>query len=239
MWQLGSIGFAAPWILTTLLALPLIWWLLRITPPAPQRINFPSIRLLLGFESAQQTPQSSPLWLIILRSAAIAALILGLAGPLMNARGVMSGSGPVLLVVDDGWASASNWTGRLAAIESAINWAKRDNRPIALLTTAKDRDGRQPTVSGPFKGEVVQGLVSALQPKPWPVDRAGSIRALESFIAEGSIPVIWFSNGLGSENVAEFALKLKQFGSLEVFAHPGTSFRCWSSRPNWGWRNLL
>jgi hypothetical protein len=221
MWQLGSIGFAAPWILTTLLALPLIWWLLRITPPAPQRINFPSIRLLLGFESAQQTPQSSPLWLIILRSAAIAALILGLAGPLMNARGVMSGSGPVLLVVDDGWASASNWTGRLAAIESAINWAKRDNRPIALLTTAKDRDGRQPTVSGPFKGEVVQGLVSALQPKPWPVDRAGSIRALESFIAEGSIPVIWFSNGLGSENVAEFALKLKQFGSLEVFAPPG------------------
>lgn len=220
MWQLGSIAFAAPWILTALLSLPLIWWLLRITPPAPRRINFPAIRLLIGLQSTQQTPQSSPLWLILLRLAAIAALILGLAGPLMNAGSVMSGSGPVLLVVDDGWAAASNWPGRLAAIEATIDRAERDNRPIALLTTASDHDGQQPTVSGPFKGEAIRGLVSALQPKPWPVDLAGSIRALERFSAQGSIPVIWFSNGLAGENVAAFAAKLQQFGSLEVLAPP-------------------
>jgi len=173
------------------------------------------------FESSQQTPQSSPLWLILLRLAAVAALILGLAGPLMNAGGAMSGSGPVLLVVDDGWAAASNWPGRLAAIESKIDRAERDNRPVALLTTTRDRDGRLPAVSGPFKGETVRSLVSALQPKPWPVDRAGSILAMESFSAEGSIPVIWFSNGLGGENIAEFASRLQQFGSLEVIAPPG------------------
>jgi len=221
MWQLGSFAFSAPWILTALLALPLIWWLLRITPPAPRRIDFPTIRLLFGLESSQQTPQSSPLWLILLRLAAVAALILGLAGPLMNAGGAMSGSGPVLLVVDDGWAAASNWPGRLAAIESKIDRAERDNRPVALLTTTRDRDGRLPAVSGPFKGETVRSLVSALQPKPWPVDRAGSILAMESFSAEGSIPVIWFSNGLGGENIAEFASRLQQFGSLEVIAPPG------------------
>ena len=218
MWQLGSFAFSAPWILTALLALPLIWWLLRITPPAPRRIDFPTIRLLFGLESSQQTPQSSPLWLILLRLAAVAALILGLAGPLMNAGGAMSGSGPVLLVVDDGWAAASNWPGRLAAIESTIDRAERDNRPVALLTTARDRDGRQPTVMGPFKGVAARGVISALQPKPWPVDRAGSIRALNSFSAEGSIPVIWFSDGLGGEDVAEFASRLQQFGSLEVFS---------------------
>ena len=221
MWQLGSIAFSAPWILTALLALPLIWWLLRITPPAPRRIDFPTIRLLFGLEGSQQTPQSSPLWLILLRLAAVAALILGLAGPLINAGGGMSGSGPVLLVVDDGWAAASNWPGRLAAIESAIDQAERDNRPVALLTTARDRDGRLPAVSGPFKGETVRSVVSALQPKPWPVDRVGSILAMESFSAEGSIPVIWFSNGLGGDNIAEFAARLQQFGSLEVFAPPG------------------
>ena len=221
MWQLGSIAFPAPWILTALLALPLIWWLLRVTPPAPRRIDFPTIRLLFGLEGSQQTPQSSPLWLILLRLAAVAALILGLAGPLINAGGGMSGSGPVLLVVDDGWAAASNWPGRLAAIESTIDQAERDNRPVALLTTARDRDGRLPAVSGPFKGETVRSVVSALQPKPWPVDRVGSILAMESFSAEGSIPVIWFSNGLGGDNIAEFAARLQQFGSLEVFAPPG------------------
>ena len=28
--------FAAPWVLLALPALPLLWWLLRVTPPAPR-----------------------------------------------------------------------------------------------------------------------------------------------------------------------------------------------------------
>ena len=38
--------FAAPWVLLALPALPLLWWLLRVTPPAPRRIAFPALRLL-------------------------------------------------------------------------------------------------------------------------------------------------------------------------------------------------
>ncbi|MEC7538018.1 MAG: BatA domain-containing protein, partial [Pseudomonadota bacterium] len=48
MFGLGSFGFANPWLLTALLLLPLIWWLLRITPPAPREVLFPAIRLLFG-----------------------------------------------------------------------------------------------------------------------------------------------------------------------------------------------
>ena len=40
--------FAAPWVLLALPALPLLWWLLRVTPPAPRRQAFPAVRLLLG-----------------------------------------------------------------------------------------------------------------------------------------------------------------------------------------------
>ena len=36
MLNLGVIGFISPWVLAALAALPLIWWLLRITPPAPR-----------------------------------------------------------------------------------------------------------------------------------------------------------------------------------------------------------
>ena len=32
MLALGSLAFAAPWLLTALAALPVIWWLLRVTP---------------------------------------------------------------------------------------------------------------------------------------------------------------------------------------------------------------
>ena len=34
-----------PWILAALIALPAIWWLLRVTPPAPRRVVFPPLRL--------------------------------------------------------------------------------------------------------------------------------------------------------------------------------------------------
>ena len=44
----GSVplGFAQPLVLLGLLSLPLLWWLLRLVPPRPRRINFPPTRLL-------------------------------------------------------------------------------------------------------------------------------------------------------------------------------------------------
>ena len=35
--------FAAPWVLLALPALPLLWWLLRVTPPAPPP-NVPALK---------------------------------------------------------------------------------------------------------------------------------------------------------------------------------------------------
>jgi len=39
--------FAAPWVLLGLLALPGLYFLLRVTPPAARRIAFPPVSLLL------------------------------------------------------------------------------------------------------------------------------------------------------------------------------------------------
>ena len=37
---LSQISFGAPWLLTGLLALPVLWLLLRVTPPAPRTQKF-------------------------------------------------------------------------------------------------------------------------------------------------------------------------------------------------------
>src|SRR6516165_6393247 len=55
MLALGSLAFASPWLLVALAALPIIWWLLRVTPPAPRRIAFPAIRLLIGLVPREET----------------------------------------------------------------------------------------------------------------------------------------------------------------------------------------
>ena len=77
--------FAAPWILLALVGLPLLWWLLRVTPPAPRREVFPAVRLLLGLKAVAETPARTPWWLLLLRMVAAALVIVGLAGPVLDA----------------------------------------------------------------------------------------------------------------------------------------------------------
>ena len=57
MLSLGSLAFASPWLLLGLAALPVLWWLLRVTPPAPRRVRFPALRLLLGLQPREETRQ--------------------------------------------------------------------------------------------------------------------------------------------------------------------------------------
>ena len=83
MLALGSVAFASPWLLVAIAALPIIWWLLRVTPPAPRRISFPAIRLLLGLAPREETPAHTPLWLILLRMA-LAATITSAASAIRN-----------------------------------------------------------------------------------------------------------------------------------------------------------
>src|SRR5437764_14637016 len=106
MLSLGTLAFASPWLLAGLTILPVLWWLLRVTPPAPRRLRFPAIRLLLGLVPREETPARTPLWLIVLRMALAALVILGLAQPLLNPSAQLTGSCPLVLVVDDGWAAA-------------------------------------------------------------------------------------------------------------------------------------
>src|SRR5215475_16193486 len=148
MLTLGSFALAAPWMLLALIGLPLLWWLLRLTPPAPKRLRFPAIRLLLDLIPREETPHRTPLWLIIFRILLATILIVGLAHPLINPVRQFGSPGPLLLVVDDGWAAAPRWPQRLQAVTDLIDRAEREGRSIMLLTTAPRADGQPMAASG-------------------------------------------------------------------------------------------
>ena len=96
MLSLGSLAFASPWLLVALTTLPVLWWLLKVTPPAPRRLRFPAIALLFDLKEQEQTPHKTPLWLVLLRMLLAALVILALARPLLNPSAQLSGSGPIL-----------------------------------------------------------------------------------------------------------------------------------------------
>ena len=106
--------FSSPAILLGLLALPAIWWLLRLTPPRPKTEVFPPLRILAGVLKREETPAQSPWWLTLLRMLLAAALILAIANPVLNPRaGSLNAGGPLVLVLDNGWATSTDWERRI------------------------------------------------------------------------------------------------------------------------------
>ncbi|MBE9556719.1 MAG: DUF4159 domain-containing protein, partial [Proteobacteria bacterium] len=221
MYQLGPIAFSSPGILLALLLLPALWWLLRITPPAPQIIRFPPVRLLFGLHSEEETPASAPLWLVLLRLTIAALLILALAHPLFNPGGPLGGKGAVMLVVDDGWASAAGWDRRQQAMGVLIDRAERANRPIIMLSTAPGEAGQTPEPSGLMRAAEAKSLAGTLQPKPWPVDRQAAAQSLASMENRDIGLIVWLSNGLQDEGVAALSDGLRHLARLHVLTDPG------------------
>lgn len=220
MLALGSLGFLAPWFLTALIALPAIWLLLRVTPPAPRLLRFPAIRLLFDLKQPEETAARTPWWLLLLRLLLAALVILGLAQPVLNPSGMGRTSGPLLLVIDDGWAGARGWALKQAAALEEVERAERDGRPVALLATAPAPGGEAPAVIGPLRAREFRALIQALQPKPWPSDRKAATAALDRFKPEGSVQALYFADGLGDAAMTDFAARLQGFGALRV-ATPG------------------
>jgi hypothetical protein len=217
---LGTISFAHPWLLATLLLLPLLIWLLRVTPPAPRLLAFPAVRLLIDLQRREESSARTPWWLLALRILAATLVIVGLARPVLNAGETPGGSGPLLLVMDDGWAAGPDWGARLAAAEAALAEAERAGRPVALLTTAPSARGEPPRLSPVMPAPEMRERVAALMPLPWPPDRAAAAEALEAWSAPGA-PVLWIADGLThAEADAAFAARLAGLGRLTVMVPP-------------------
>ena len=57
----------------------------------------------------ERTAHATPLWLLVMRSLIIGALILAAAKPVHSPETRVGGDGPILLIIDDGWAAAGDW----------------------------------------------------------------------------------------------------------------------------------
>lgn len=206
--------FAAPWLLLAVLILPLLWWLVRASPPSPRRQSFPALRLLMGLEGKTESPERTPPWLLILRLLALTCLILGLADPILNPRQGPPGGGPLLIVLDNSWPTAGDWADRMQAARAAIDTAGRDGRPVALLTTAADADGKPPMIEGPMPAARARSRLAAVLPQPWPADRAADARALAAWRLAGTA-VLFLDDGIAAPaGEAAFRAALAQAGSV-------------------------
>jgi hypothetical protein len=132
--MIANLAFTTPLLLIALIALPILWWLLRAVPPAPIRRRFPGVALLLGLSDDDTQTDKTPWWLLLLRMLAVAAAIVGFAGPVLNPQTErVAGDGPLLVVMDASWASARDWSDRIGRVDMALEEAGRAGRPVAIV----------------------------------------------------------------------------------------------------------
>ncbi|PWJ22242.1 DUF4159 domain-containing protein [Jannaschia seohaensis] len=185
--MIGALAFTTPLLLFALVLLPILWWLLRAVPPAPIKRRFPGIVLLLGLRDDESETATTPWWLLLLRLVALAAVIVGFAGPVLNPRQAGTGTGPLLIVMDASWASARDWPDRMARTEELLRDAARQGRVAAVLPLTDPLPEEIPYQSANAWIERLPGLA----PRAW----APSYEGLAD-LDTGGAEVIWFSDGL-------------------------------------------
>ncbi|MBZ9678414.1 DUF4159 domain-containing protein [Mesorhizobium sp. ES1-1] len=162
------LSFGAPMLLWGLLALPAIWWLLRLTPPKPQTEIFPPLKILARVLKREETPHRSPWWLTLLRLLMAALIVAALAEPVFNQREKLPAEGSALaLVIDNDWASAADWGKRVATAERLIADAGSNGVPVIIAFTAEKANAE----IGPFDAATALDRLRAGRPRPIPTDR--------------------------------------------------------------------
>ncbi|MBV1927657.1 MAG: DUF4159 domain-containing protein [Rhodobacteraceae bacterium] len=212
MTVLGGIGFASPWLLLGLIALPILWITLRAVPPAPIRRRFPGVALLLGLKDDESVSDRTPWWLLLLRMLAIAAAIIGLAGPVLNPSQGQSGSGPLLIVLDASWAGATDWSAKTDLISSQLAEAGRANRPVAILRLSA------PEAAVFQSADVWRNRLAGLEPNAWQPTSPQLADAIAKLKAiDGGFDTHWFSDGLSYPDQSGMLDALSDRGTVQVF----------------------
>tara|TARA_R110002110_G_scaffold168018_21_gene369260 strand:+ start:1635 stop:4409 length:2775 start_codon:yes stop_codon:yes gene_type:complete len=208
----GGIGFTAPWLLLALAALPILWLVLRAVPPAPIRRRFPGVALLLGLKDDQSVSDRTPWWLLLLRMLAVAAIILGLAGPVLNPeQDRADGSGALLIVVDGTWAGATRWPQQMQAIEAQLSRAARANRTVAFMTLTRPED---PLFQS---ADVWRTRLAGMTPAPWQPGPNDIENATGIIAAIGPVDTLWFSDALDYDGRDAVLDALQSQGVVEVY----------------------
>ncbi len=207
--MIGSLplGFAQPLALLGLLSLPVLWWLLRLAPPRPRRIDFPPTRLLFEIAPKEETPSRTPWWLTLLRLSLAALCIIAAAGPLWNPLlAASSRAAPLLILLDDGWPAAAAWDARLRAADEVIARAEADNRGVAVLPLSETTRDISLQIAGAARVQI-----KLLKPKPHGVERSDALPLIERFLANApNVELIWLSDSVDLGAGAGFVDGLKR-----------------------------
>ncbi|THV24660.1 DUF4159 domain-containing protein [Peteryoungia ipomoeae] len=207
------LAFGAPLVLAALAVLPLIWWLLKLTPPRPKYEVFPPLRILASVLKREETPAKSPWWLTLLRMMMAALVIFALADPVLNPRtATLSANGPLVLVMDNSWATVADWDRRVETATALIGDAEARDIPVSIAFTADQTHDATPGTTA-----AALDKLGAASPHPLRPDRPRTLEALRTALS-GETPgtLVYIADGIAAEADDTFLTDLASLSPAEL-----------------------
>ena len=201
--------FAVPFVLAAFVLLPALYYLLRVTPPPPKRVIFPPTQLFLQDNPSESEATRTPWWILLLRLLMMSAIVVAVSGPVWQAQ-ISGQKGPLLIVLDDSWPAAVQWSRRIELVRQKLQMAANAGRVAALALTSQ---GRQDILFQPAD-KLLEKLAAAV-PAPVLFDHMALLRPIRA-TALPNLEIEWFSDGLASGEAQAFAKALADAGALHI-----------------------
>jgi hypothetical protein len=215
------LAFAAPAVLAALVGLAALYFLLRVTPPRPRQALFPPLRLLIGLDPRDTEPARTPWPILALRLAIGALIILAMAGPLWNSLASLAGSGPLLVLIDDGWAAAPAFEKRIDYARQRMEAAARAGRGVAVKPLSQGAEA-----VAPLDMAEIEGHLRSLAPVPYAPARETALPAIQQFLAkEPKAEILWIADGVELGGASGFAARLQALTRSVEVVTDGTGAR--------------
>jgi hypothetical protein len=213
MTLIAGIGFTSPMLLLMLLVLPVLWAILRAVPPAPVKRAFPGVILLLGLQNKDSEAERTPWWLLLLRALAIAALIIGLAGPVLRPQDPVSRSdAPLLVLFDGGWGAASDWPTLQEAVRAHLHSSGAHEQLAAIYVISTPSEITFQSVSA------LEERLAGIKPRPWHPSQEMLARTQAELETLKDFDTLWVSDGLDYPGRAALLSTLETKGHVTVLA---------------------
>ena len=214
MTMFENLTFLSPWILGALAAIPVLWWLLRVMPPRPKKLGFPPFFLLKDLKTSLKSAAHTPWWLLVLRSMTAVLFIIAFAEPVLNPTEDLPGgkTGEVLIVIDNGWASASGWEVRRDKLKEYLRQIGRSRRSVIFLPTAASGEDGHLHSYGPMEAVQAEEWTNRLKPQPWQTAHNEALVLARNILSAHKVTYsVFLSDGIttSSEDTQEL-LKLIQ-----------------------------
>lgn len=220
--NLAAITFLYPAMLAGLLVLPIVWLIIRSAPRAPKQIVFPAARLLRGLRANRRDMQRAPIWQTILRCLILTMLILAASRPVLNRSEFSQNEGALLVIADNSWSSAANWTEYRTGLRQIINQARLDLRSIYIAQTAPEASGatttRLPDIIGPVSPHEAERFIDRLHSRPWAPDYAALSNQIadHQYMANSIGSILWLTDNMEQSGKADLANDLATIAPITV-----------------------